>query len=114
MNENRLFQIVEPRLLREGTLKQIQAVAEIAKRCLNLVGEHRPAMTKVAMELEGLRKFTTHPWVQHQETHEKSKSLVLEVEQSDLYVVPLIQYRSNEWEPYSGSTGIADQENKPC
>ncbi|CAH1427586.1 unnamed protein product [Lactuca virosa] len=59
MKENRFLQIVEPRLLHEGTLEQVQAVAEIAKRCLNEVGEHRPAMKEVAMELDGLRKFTT-------------------------------------------------------
>ncbi|KAI3493192.1 hypothetical protein L1887_42153 [Cichorium endivia] len=113
MNENRLFQIVEPRLLSEGTLEQLQAVAEIAKRCLNLVGEHRPAMTEVAMELEGVKKFTTHPWVQHQETRDESKSLILEVEHTDLYGVPLIPYSTNELESNSGSTGIANQENKP-
>ncbi|KAI3690502.1 hypothetical protein L2E82_48556 [Cichorium intybus] len=113
VKETRLFQIVDPRVLREGTLEQLEAVAQIAKRCLNLEGENRPSMTEVAMELEGLRKFTTHPWVQHQETCDESKSLILEVEQSDLYGVPLIPYSSNEWEPYSGSTGIADQENKP-
>ncbi|XP_052620262.1 wall-associated receptor kinase 2 [Lactuca sativa] len=113
MNENRLFQIVEPRLLHEGTIEQLQAVAEIAKKCLNLLGENRPTMTEVAMELEGLRKFSTHPWVQRQETRDETKSLILEVEQSDLYAVPLIPHSTNERESYSGSTGIVDQENIP-
>jgi len=112
LKENRLFQIVEPRLLREGTLEQLQSVAELVKRCLNLLGDERPTMREVAMELEGLRKFTTHPWVP-QQTHEESTTLILEVDQSDLYDVPLMPYSSNEWESYSGTTEMAFQENKP-
>ncbi|KAL4557905.1 hypothetical protein LXL04_036099 [Taraxacum kok-saghyz] len=100
MKENRLFQIVEPRLLQEGSLEQLQTVAELVKRCLNYVGEERPAMKEVAMELESLRKFTTHPWLP-QQMPEESRSLILEVEQSELYDIPLIPYSSNEWESYS-------------
>ncbi|KAL4557916.1 hypothetical protein LXL04_036110 [Taraxacum kok-saghyz] len=96
MKENRLLQILEPQLLREGTLEQLQTVAELVKRCLNLLGEDRPTMREVAMELEGLRKFTTHPWFP-QQTPEKSRSLTLEVEQYDLYDVSLIPYSSNEY-----------------
>ncbi|KAI3750478.1 hypothetical protein L2E82_21116 [Cichorium intybus] len=95
-----------------GTLDQLQAVAELIKRCLDLLGENRPTMKDVAMELEGLRKFTTHPWVQKQKL-EESRSLLLEVEQSDLYGVPLIPYSTNEWESYSGITEMAFQENEP-
>ncbi|KAI3750477.1 hypothetical protein L2E82_21115 [Cichorium intybus] len=112
MKENRLFQIVEPRLLREGTIEQLQTIAELVKRCFNLLGEDRPTMKEVAMELEGLRKFTTHPWVP-QQTPEESTSLILEVEQPDLYGVPLIPYSSNEWDSYSGMTGMTFQENNP-
>ncbi|KAI3677558.1 hypothetical protein L6452_36824 [Arctium lappa] len=113
MKENRLYEIVEPRVLREGTFEQLQAVGELVKRCLKLEGDDRPTMKEVAMELEGLRKFTaTYPSVQ-QQTHEESTSLILEVEQSDLYSVPLIPYSSNEWEAYSGSTHMAFQENEP-
>jgi serine/threonine protein kinase len=112
LKENRLYEIVEPRVLREGTLEQLQAVAELVKRCLKLEGNDRPTMREVAMELEGLRKFTTHPWVQ-QETHVESRSLILEIEESDLYDVPLVPYSSNEWESYSGSAYMGFQENKP-
>ncbi|KAL4557914.1 hypothetical protein LXL04_036108 [Taraxacum kok-saghyz] len=113
MKENRLFQIVDSRVLREGSLEQLQAVAELVKRCLNVLGEDRPTMKEVAMELEGLRKFTAHPWVP-QQTPEESRSLILKVEESDLYGVPLIPYSSNEWESYSGTTTeMPFQENKP-
>ncbi|MFS8007938.1 putative protein kinase RLK-Pelle-WAK family [Helianthus anomalus] len=103
---NRLFEIVEPRLLREGTLDQLQAAGDLVKRCLSLVGHDRPTMKEVAVELQGLRKFTTHPWAQHQ-TYNETRSLVLEVEQSDLYDVPLVSGNSGksgncEWESYSG------------
>ncbi|GKF70146.1 wall-associated receptor kinase 5-like protein, partial [Tanacetum coccineum] len=113
MKENRLFEIVEPRLLREGTLEQLQAVGDLVKRCLNIYGDDRPTMKEVAMELEGLKKFKTHPWGE-QQTNEESRSLILEVEQSDLYEVPLITYSTNEWESYSGSsTKMPFQESKP-
>ncbi|XP_076887512.1 wall-associated receptor kinase 2-like, partial [Bidens hawaiensis] len=78
--ENRLYGIVEPRILREGTLEQIQALADLVKRCLHPQGRHRPTMKEVVAELDSLRRFTTHPWIQ-QQTFEETKSLVLEVEQ---------------------------------
>ncbi|GKC04945.1 wall-associated receptor kinase 2-like protein, partial [Tanacetum coccineum] len=72
-----------------------------------------PSMKEVAMELEGLKKFKTHPWGQ-QQTNEEYRSLTLEVEQSDLYDVPLIPYGTNEWESYSGgSTSMTFLESKP-
>ncbi|KAK2996649.1 hypothetical protein RJ639_026521, partial [Escallonia herrerae] len=94
VKENRLFHILEPRVVREGTLEQLQIVAELVKKCLNLNGEDRPAMKEVAMELEGLRKFTKHPWV-NQHDHEESASLVSENEQSDLYTVQLSPFNNN-------------------
>ncbi|KAK1411255.1 hypothetical protein QVD17_37802 [Tagetes erecta] len=97
---NRLFEIVEPRLLRECTFEQLWAIGDLIKRCLSFAGDDRPTMKEVAMELEGLRKFTTHPWVQ-QQPYNDTRSLVHEVEQSDLYDVPLM-YGANEWESYSG------------
>lgn len=87
MKENRLFQILDPRVLREGSLEQFQAIAELVKRCLKMHGEERPTMKEVAMELEGLRKFTRHPWIQ-QEVDEEAVGLMNE-ESSDLYTVTI-------------------------
>ncbi|KAK4478453.1 hypothetical protein RD792_013928 [Penstemon davidsonii] len=84
LKENRLFQIIEPRILREGSLEQLQGVGVLVKRCLNLRGEKRPTMKEVANELEGLRKFSKHPWI-GQEKNEESEALL--GEQSDLYAV---------------------------
>ncbi|XP_076892680.1 wall-associated receptor kinase 2-like [Bidens hawaiensis] len=108
---NRLFEIVEPRLLREGTFEQLQALGDLVKRCLRLVGHDRPTMKEIAMELDSLRKFTTHPWAQ-QQTYNETRSLALEVEQSDLYEVPLI-HGTNEWESYPSITNLALEENNP-
>ncbi|KAM7489447.1 hypothetical protein LguiB_026931 [Lonicera macranthoides] len=96
--KNRLFQILEPRILNEGTLEQLQATAELVKRCLNLNGEDRPTMKEVVMELERLRKFTKHPWV-IQQSHEETECLMSE---SDLYTIPLNPY-TNSSGPYSSN-----------
>ncbi|XP_022887453.1 wall-associated receptor kinase 2-like [Olea europaea var. sylvestris] len=89
MKENRLFSILEPRVLREGTLEQLQSIAELVKRCLSLDGEDRPTMKEVAMELEGLRKFNKHPWA-NQSVHEENVGLINnQSEASDLYTSPI-------------------------
>ncbi|XP_076895598.1 wall-associated receptor kinase 2-like [Bidens hawaiensis] len=92
-----LYEIVEPRILREGRFEQIEAVADLVKRCLNALGQDRPTMKEAAMELDNLRKFTTHPWIQRQ-TFQNTISLVLEVEHPDLYEVPLVSYGTNDKE----------------
>ncbi|KAK2980034.1 hypothetical protein RJ640_020060 [Escallonia rubra] len=94
VKENRLFHILEPRVVREGTLEQLQIVAELVKKCLNMNGEDRPTMKEVAMELEALRKFTKHPWV-NQHDHEETLSLLSENGQSDLYTVQLSPLNNN-------------------
>ncbi|RWV95120.1 hypothetical protein GW17_00042284 [Ensete ventricosum] len=63
MNENRLMEIVENRVVQEGSMEKLVAVAELAKRCLLLSGEGRPTMKEVAMVLDGIRTFKKHPWV---------------------------------------------------
>ncbi|XP_076917632.1 wall-associated receptor kinase 2-like [Bidens hawaiensis] len=112
VKENRLYQIVEPRILREGTFEQIQAAGDLVKRCLSLQRHDRPTMKMVAVELDNLRQFTAHPWVQ-QQSCQKTRSLVLEVEQSDLYEVPLVSHGTNDSESYHGRTHTAFEENKP-
>ncbi|XP_016451321.1 wall-associated receptor kinase 2-like [Nicotiana tabacum] len=83
MRKNQLFQILDRRVVREGSLEQLQKVAELVKNCLHLHGENRPTMKEVAMELESLRKFTkNNPWSNAEN----------EDESSDLYT---IQFDSN-------------------
>ncbi|KAF6147385.1 hypothetical protein GIB67_003283 [Kingdonia uniflora] len=78
LKENCLFQLVKPQIINEGKSEKIIAYSKLAKRCLNLKGEERPTMRKVAMELEGLRKFVKYPWVLHR--NEESINLLYELE----------------------------------
>lgn len=86
LKEDRLFQILDPRVLKEGSIKQIQDVAKLVKRCVKMNGEDRPTMKEVAMELEGSRKLSKHPWTE-QQLEEEGVPLMSE-QQSDLYAVP--------------------------
>nr|DAD39323.1 TPA_asm: hypothetical protein HUJ06_013646 [Nelumbo nucifera] len=74
MKENRLFQILEDGIVDEKNKEQLMAVAELARRCLKVKGEDRPTMKEVAAELEGLRRFQEHPWVQ--QNHEETEYLL--------------------------------------
>ncbi|XP_073131967.1 wall-associated receptor kinase 2-like [Henckelia pumila] len=89
LKTNRLFQILDPRVRREGSLEQLQAVAELIKRCLKLHSEERPTMKEVVMELEGLRKFSNHPWILQPEVEEEVVGLMNEEEATDLYTVTI-------------------------
>ncbi|PPS13326.1 hypothetical protein GOBAR_AA07322 [Gossypium barbadense] len=52
MQENSLFNILDPMVVKDGPEQEIIVVALLAKRCLNLNGKKRPTMKQVAMELE--------------------------------------------------------------
>lgn len=56
MEENQLFNIVDGRVMKEGSKETIMAVANLAKRCLCLNGRKRPAMKEVATELDIIHK----------------------------------------------------------
>ncbi|KAF8410194.1 hypothetical protein HHK36_002716 [Tetracentron sinense] len=64
MKQDRLFEILEERVVQEGSHEQILEIAELAKRCVRLKGDERPTMKEVAMEVEGMRRLGQHPWVQ--------------------------------------------------
>ncbi|GJS39282.1 wall-associated receptor kinase 2-like protein [Tanacetum coccineum] len=84
LSTNNLFQILDPRVVREGSLEQLEAIASLVKRCLNMNGYDRPTMKEVAMELERLRKFTKNPWF-NQHGNEDGLTRMSEGESSDLY-----------------------------
>ncbi|KAL8197643.1 hypothetical protein R6Q57_024348 [Mikania cordata] len=90
LKENRLFQILEARVVREGTLEQLQQVGELVKRCVNLTGDERPTMREVASE----RKFTQHPWVSRHVDEENTRLLNKDNEETDLYVESINPYSS--------------------
>lgn len=74
LKNNNLFEILEDRVVEEGSKEQLEEVADLAKRCLRMNGEERPTMKEVAMELERLRGFKQHPWLE--QDHEESVFLL--------------------------------------
>ncbi|KAL8504871.1 hypothetical protein ACS0TY_016163 [Phlomoides rotata] len=58
IKEDRLSQILDPQILREGRFEQLQPIGDLVKRCLNLKSDERPNMKEVAMELERLGRYT--------------------------------------------------------
>ncbi|MED6205195.1 hypothetical protein PIB30_015758 [Stylosanthes scabra] len=57
MEENRVFEIVDKRVMKEGEKEHIIAVANLAYRCLEMNGRRRPTMKEVTLELEGIRRL---------------------------------------------------------
>ncbi|KAF8404090.1 hypothetical protein HHK36_008970 [Tetracentron sinense] len=55
INGNHLLDILDARVVTEYGKEELIAVANLAKRCLNLNGKNRPTMKEVTMELEGMR-----------------------------------------------------------
>ncbi|OWM78796.1 hypothetical protein CDL15_Pgr002967 [Punica granatum] len=69
MEEDRLFEILDPPVRREGGEAEIIVVANLAKRCLNLKGRKRPSMKDIVIELEAIRNRSqpVSSLAQHQE-----------------------------------------------
>ncbi|KAL8093069.1 wall-associated receptor kinase 2-like [Apium graveolens] len=107
LKENRLLQIIEPQLVKEGTFDQLEKAAQLVKRCLNLNGDERPTMKEETMEIESLRKFTKHPWASEND-NEDTTSLIAhtEIQHSNLYEIQLSSYHSvaTDSEQHSSST----------
>ena len=85
LNDNRLFEILEKHVAKEGKAEQLKEVANLAKRCLQLKGEDRPTMKEVATKLEGLRKMEMHSWVNVDSNSEETKFLLGETSDSYKY-----------------------------
>lgn len=55
MEENRLFEIVDAGVLKEGRKEEITAAGKLARRCLDLNGQTRPDMKTTAKDMEMIR-----------------------------------------------------------
>ncbi|XP_022008085.1 wall-associated receptor kinase-like 1 [Helianthus annuus] len=55
MEEGRVMCIFDPVVVHEDSKGVVLEIANLAMRCLNSNGKHRPTMKEVAMELEGMR-----------------------------------------------------------
>ncbi|XP_030544172.2 wall-associated receptor kinase 2-like [Rhodamnia argentea] len=69
LKNNRLFQIVDGVIANEGNDEQVREIANVAKRCLMVKGEERPTMREVAIELEGFKEKSSHPWMSNVDLH---------------------------------------------
>ncbi|XP_073111397.1 wall-associated receptor kinase 2-like isoform X2 [Elaeis guineensis] len=65
MKEDRLLQLLDSHIKNEEDMELIGEIAELARQCLNVRGEDRPSMKEVADDLDRLRKFKRHPFLQH-------------------------------------------------
>ncbi|KAJ6337331.1 hypothetical protein OIU76_007082 [Salix suchowensis] len=76
LKEDRLFQILEDCIAKEGNVEQVDKVARLVKTCLRVKGEERPTMKEVAMELERLRMVGKHPWINVESNYEETEYLL--------------------------------------
>ncbi|KAJ9189875.1 hypothetical protein P3X46_001126 [Hevea brasiliensis] len=70
MEESKLFDIVDIRIMEDCHEQEIVAVANVALRCLNLNGKKRPSMKEVAIELERIRVSPSYKLNVQQKTKE--------------------------------------------
>ncbi|KAJ6934389.1 wall-associated receptor kinase-like 22 isoform X2 [Populus alba x Populus x berolinensis] len=76
MEENRLFDILDVQV-KEGCLEEeIMAVANLAKRCLNVSRKHRPTMKEVSAELERIGLLQRKSIVQQKEEETSQNAMV--------------------------------------
>ncbi|KAE8021955.1 hypothetical protein FH972_007801 [Carpinus fangiana] len=85
LKEDRLFEVLENRIVEGGNEEQIKEVVELAKRCLREKGDERPTMKEVAIELDGIRKTETHLWVSVQSNVEEAEHLLGETSHAFKY-----------------------------
>ncbi|CAL5333132.1 unnamed protein product [Camellia sinensis] len=76
MKEDHLYEIVNEQVMNEANADQLKEVAILAKRCLRVKGDERPAMKEVAIELEGLRMMEKHSWVNDNKDLEETRYLL--------------------------------------
>nr|POE88451.1 wall-associated receptor kinase-like 17 [Quercus suber] len=56
--ENRLVDILDTQVRKDGNKHEVMEIANLAQRCLYLYGEKQPTMTEIMMELEGVQKIS--------------------------------------------------------
>ncbi|XP_074318830.1 putative wall-associated receptor kinase-like 11 [Silene latifolia] len=54
MEDSRLFDILDCRISDEGKEDEFMAVAELARKCLNMNGKQRPTMKEIAVQLDAI------------------------------------------------------------
>uniref|UniRef100_A0ACD5ZJF0 Uncharacterized protein n=1 Tax=Avena sativa TaxID=4498 RepID=A0ACD5ZJF0_AVESA len=62
LGEKRLEEMLDPQIKSEQSIELLEQAAELARQCLEMLGEKRPTMREVAEELDRLSKLAHHPW----------------------------------------------------
>ncbi|KAL9251508.1 Wall-associated receptor kinase 5-like protein [Drosera capensis] len=84
LEEGNLFEVLDPELVQEASKEQLVSMSEIVRKCVEVRGEDRPTMKKVAMELEALRKLEKQlPW--ESKSYVKNNATKAAYKQRDLY-----------------------------
>nr|XP_043617629.1 wall-associated receptor kinase 2-like [Erigeron canadensis] len=108
VKENTLLDIVERGVVKEASDEQLQATSGLVCRCLNQVGVNRPNMKEVTMELDRLRKLGTHTnWVS-EDNYNETSSLMIEMEPTDFYTIPLMPKSSDTFGDSSITSEMQD------
>ncbi|CAN6172703.1 unnamed protein product [Urochloa humidicola] len=76
MKEGRLMDIIDDRIKIDSGTGLLEEVAELARQCLEMIGEKRPSMKDVAERLDRLSKVMQHPWAPAQPGPEEMESLL--------------------------------------
>ncbi|KAL2341579.1 hypothetical protein Fmac_009519 [Flemingia macrophylla] len=95
IEEDRLFDIIDEKVTKEGKREHVIAVANLASRCLELNGKKRPTMKEVTLELEGIRKLESP--CDTQEVH------------AELDLVPIEDFQS--WDTYYSTPNIGSTQD---
>ncbi|MED6113033.1 hypothetical protein PIB30_067249 [Stylosanthes scabra] len=86
LKEDRLFDIIQDDIvLNEENKQEIMEVAILARKCLRLIGEERPSMKKVAMELERIRLMHKHHGFNGGKSLEETHQCFLSKSSSKIY-----------------------------
>ncbi|KAF8698099.1 hypothetical protein HU200_035613 [Digitaria exilis] len=87
MKEGKLMDVIDDRIKSDSNAWLLEEVAELARQCLEMVGERRPAMRDVAEKLDRLSKIIQHPWAPAQHHPEEMESLLGESSVTSLEMI---------------------------
>nr|CAB3469715.1 unnamed protein product [Digitaria exilis] len=87
MKEGKLMDVIDDRIKSDSDAWLLEEVAELARQCLDMIGERRPAMRDVADKLDRLSKIMQHPWASAQHDPEEMESLLGEPSVASLEMI---------------------------
>ncbi|KAF8698101.1 hypothetical protein HU200_035615 [Digitaria exilis] len=92
MKVGKLMDVIDDRIKSDSDVWLLEEVAELARQCLDMVGERRPAMRDVADKLDRLSKIMQHPWVPPKHEPEEMESLLGELPVASLEMISTLNF----------------------